>query len=569
MKKEKNENSSKFLNEKIINPNIAYDMDDEEEYNNDFLNIEEDGNIIEKKDDIESSPKIMSKENKISEEEEEKPLIQKMTNNYSNVPVEKLSSIKLIKCKIHNKDYLKLNKNNFGIICQKCIDNGNESQLIIINEFDSDEYKYNCYKHYESKGSFYCEECKTFICKMCFAEEHRRHKCHLPEIIKKEFTQNIEECIDYSSKLSPILNDNINNITKIFENIKKQKKDIMVIPQNTLKIISNNNYNEINSLQNKIFEKFLGLDKEVNENYVSFNIIKDKTQKYLEQLKTINDKINNNENNPKFNLCDYHREQTNLLNEILNYINSSFNFINIRLKNTNNKLEENKEKIENSLNLMNKEISNYEKSCISSILTGRENRSIILRRYHHFSHNEIKYFKNTIISFAANDNIFISGISICGLYKKKKKIKNITNNNDQDIINDEESNNESKVKNEIPIQITISTISNQVEGQKLFTQQSNLSIVKGSDDPAQIINFDKGLKIYKEKLYLIRIENLSENNYIDIWTGSVKTRKKNIQVIQCNNTGIQFVFKQAQGMQTDFEEFENGIIEGILYSTNK
>ena len=153
--------------------------------------------------------------------------------------------------------------------------------------------------------------------------------------------------------------------------------------------------------------------------------------------------------------------------------------------------------------------------------------------------------------------------------KKKKKIKNITNNNDQDIINDEESNNESKVKNEIPIQITISTISNQVEGQKLFTQQSNLSIVKGSDDPAQIINFDKGLKIYKEKLYLIRIENLSENNYIDIWTGSVKTRKKNIQVIQCNNTGIQFVFKQAQGMQTDFEEFENGIIEGILYSTNK
>ena len=42
----------------------------------------------------------MSKENKISEEEEEeKPLIQKMTNNYSNVPVEKLSSIRQLEIK--------------------------------------------------------------------------------------------------------------------------------------------------------------------------------------------------------------------------------------------------------------------------------------------------------------------------------------------------------------------------------------------------------------------------------------------------------------------------------------
>ena len=48
-----------------------------------------------------------------------------------------------------------------------------------------------------------------------------------------------------------------------------------------------------------------------------------------------------------------------------------------------------------------------------------------------------------------------------------------------------------------------------------------------------------------------------------------KNKKKNIQIIKCNNTGIQFVFKQTQGIQTDFEEFENGIIEGILYSSYK
>ena len=111
---------------------------------------------------------------------------------------------------------------------------------------------------------------------------------------------------------------------------------------------------------------------------------------------------------------------------------------------------------------------------------------------------------------------------------------------------------------------------NQVEGEKLFNQKCELTGVRGSEEPSIIINFEKGIKISKEKLYLIKVENLSDNNYIDIWTGSVgKIKKKNIQVIRCHNTGIQFLFKQAEGIQTDFDEFENGIIEGVLYSTNK
>ena len=68
---------------------------------------------------------------------------------------------------------------------------------------------------------------------------------------------------------------------------------------------------------------------------------------------------------------------------------------------------------------------------------------------------------------------------------------------------------------------------------------------------------------------MIKVENISENNYIDLWTGSVgKNTRKNIQVIRCHNTGIQFLFKQAEGIQTDFDEFDQGIIEGVLYSKN-
>jgi len=48
-----------------------------------------------------------------------------------------------------------------------------------------------------------------------------------------------------------------------------------------------------------------------------------------------------------------------------------------------------------------------------------------------------------------------------------------------------------------------------------------------------------------------------------------KLRKKNVQVMRCHNTGIQFLFKQLEGIQSDFDEFDQGIIEGVLYSKNK
>ena len=50
----------------------------------------------------------------------------------------------------------------------------------------------------------------------------------------------------------------------------------MKIPQNTLKIISLNNDNQIELLKNKINEKFMGIDHDVNDDYFMFNGIKKK-----------------------------------------------------------------------------------------------------------------------------------------------------------------------------------------------------------------------------------------------------------------------------------------------------
>ena len=521
---------------------------------------------------------IQLEENEKKYYEEDNNLLESQNNH------QKLSSIKLAKCKKHGKSFLKINPTNFEIVCEKCIEEGNTSQLKIINNFkktinisdenDEEKSKFNCFEHKNEKGSFYCEDCKQFVCNMCFADVHREHKCHLPKIITNEFINTLNEEIDNSNKLRPILDDSINDIKKIYDNLKNRKVDTMKIPQNTLKIISVNNDNQIELLKKKVNETFIGIDNDVNDDILTYNGIKEKNKKFLEILKIISAKIDSKKNN--FDLCGYHKRKTEILKEIDNFIKTSFNFINVRLTNTNLKYVQNKEKIENSLNIMNKEISNYEKSCISSISTGRENRDIVLLRYVRFVHREIKYFKYSLVGFASDDNIFLTGLVLCGLYIKRNKNKNSINNGDSN--NNEnnsttnENNNEDlniSQKIKIPIQITILTMVNQAEGEKLFSQNFELFGVK-KEEPYVTINFEKGVKIKKEKLYLIKIENLSDNNYIDLWTGCIgKDNKKKLQVIRCHNTGIQFVFKQTEGIQTDFDEFEQGIIDGVLYSTNK
>ena len=620
MKKEPQEKRFlQILQEKIFNLESGYEIDkenlnpeelsqknktEENADNINDININEEKEHSEKADSFKQIPKNNIKlkeslkvplEHQNNDEEiphivnSDKKIIIPINNEY----LQKYTSIQFALCQDHGKAFLKIDPTNFEIVCEKCIEEGKISQLEILNDLNnidkskSDNYDdteeeekvFNCFEHQNMKGSFYCEDCKQFVCKMCFADIHREHKCHLPKVIKTEFFKYLKDEINNANNLRPMLDDSINDIKKIYDNLKKQKDDLIKIPQNTLKVISLNNDNQIELLKNKTNEKFMGIDRDVNDDYFTFNGIKEKNKKFLEILKNISNEMNMKENN--FELCGYHKEKMKLFKEINNFINSSFNFINNKLNNTNLKYIENKEKIENSLNLMNKEISNYEKSCISSISTGRENRAIILLRYVRFVHREIKYFKNTLIAFASNDNIFLTGLVLCGLYIKRKKNKNKNiNNNNLEVRDDNNDNNESSNNNEIeqnenkkiniPIQISVYTMVKKAEGDLLFTQKSDLYGVKSDDEPCVIINFDKGIKIKKEKVYLIKVENLSEDNYTDLWTGSVgKVTRKNLQIIKCHNSGIQFLFQQAEGIETDFDEFEQGIIDGVLYSRNQ
>ena len=476
-----------------------------------------------------------------------------------------------IYCSLHETNYLKFDSNTFKIICTKCIEEEKENHIQFSNtnknlkkekKKNFDEETITCIKHNNKKGSFYCDQCKEFICKFCFAEEHRMHKCHLPEIISEEFKNYINDSITNAEKLKPVLDNAIDEVSHISSNLKVQKNEIIKVPSTSISNINFNNKKQIEEFLNKFTILLDNLDNDVNNDCERHSKIKDKIQVYIKELDEISKKIKNEDNSlNNFQLCIYHKKSKEKITEIFNFITNSFNFLDNKLVSLIEKCEKTKPTLLNDITLLNKSLSNYENTSMSSILTGQASNSILLRRFLRFIHNEIKYFKNTSLLVKSNSQIFLSGLSICGIYISKKKINNPNNN-----LNTNLSNRGSL---DINVNIFVYDIENGIKGENIFKEDFKIYGITDKNDPSEIINFSKGVKFYAEQNYLISIENFSSDCYCDLWVGNTGIVNQNgEQIIKCHNTNTEFVFKKTKGIQTDFDEFNSGIIEGILYSKN-
>ena len=215
----------------------------------------------------------------------------------------------------------------------------------------------------------------------------------------------------------------------------------------------------------------------------------------------------------------------------------------------------------NDISLLNKSLLNYENTSMSSILTGQASNSILLRRFLRFIHSEIKFFKNTSLIIKSNSQIFLSGLLICGLYINKKKIKDPNNDLNNNLLN--------RDKIDIKINIFPYDIESNNKGELIFNEEAKIYGIIDHKDPTQIVNFSKGVKFLSDKNYLITIENISKDYYCDLWIGNIgNINNKDNQIINCHNTQTEFTFIRSKGIQTDFDEFNSGIIVGVLYSKN-
>ena len=248
------------------------------------------------------------------------------------------------------------------------------------------------------------------------------HKCHLPEIISEEFKNYINDSITNAEKLKPVLDNAIDEVSHISSNLKVQKNEIIKVPSTSISNINFNNKNQIEEFLNKFTILLDNLDNDVNNDCERHSKIKDKIQVYIKELDEISKKIKNEDNSlNNFQLCIYHKKSKEKITEIFNFITNSFNFLDNKLVSLIEKCEKTKPTLLNDITLLNKSLSNYENTSMSSILTGQASNSILLRRFLRFIHNEIKFFKNTSLIVKSNSQIFLSGLSICGIYISKKR----------------------------------------------------------------------------------------------------------------------------------------------------
>ena len=518
-------------------------------------------------DEIKPPPK-KEESNIINKQKEAKEKInEKLDKKASSI----LYSINNIKCKKHGVAFLNISNSNYNLVCSKCLEEGNrtfdfEFEDNPINkpteENNIDEFE--CYTHNKNKSSYYCDDCKQFICKLCFAEEHRNHKCHLPEHISKEFKEYIEKTIDNVKELKPVLEGSLEEVKQIYTRLKDQKDDTLKIPEETIENIRIKNEAQMTVFNQRFESKMNGVDKEIEDDTARHNKIKEKTIKYLQDFEEYNKSIKNEDK--KFSnekICQYHKNHLDKFKEISEFISNSLNFLNNKLQNTINNAKHSKTKLLNDIQLLNKSITMYENCTSSSILTGQANNSILLRRFLRFIHNDVKYFKITSLIVKVNSPIFLTGLSVCGLYIPNKKAAEPNFSNEPEI--------------SLNIVVSILEENNNQGWNKILSEKAMLLPIRDKYDPSNIINFTKGVKLIQNKKYLITIENNSNVTYCDLWVGGVKEKKvketdiekrkkEDDYVLRCHNTNIYFSFSQTKDIQTDFDEFTTGIIEGILFS---
>ena len=421
----------------------------------------------------------------------------------------------------------------------------------------------------ENKPYYFCEACQDFICYKCLMQrmneqtDKSRHYYHDVESVNYEsnsFNDDIKLNLETIKKIDFSLDYLIKNEkTKAETVIEKLKDESRVDLANYIKNI-NKNISLLFSENNKIlYSKYMqntfnGSDNTIKEIKLSNVSTKSKIEEILEELNHIKISMNNKDitNEEK---CELHQKQLELLqiansllqkgNRILQQSREELNYLNN--ENTKKKFED-----EDSLSI--KVLFDNEKSLLQNVLnTSKKQGSYKLNRFVTYKHQGLKYFGVSSLELTCEKDIILCGLFLCGKYLSSKIIKK----NDYSTIPMDQ-------RGFLNINIKVYE-KNKKEA--LIDEDKKLYEVINVNDPIVDIIFEKGVKMKKDVKYIIVVENLEKEKFSDIWIGNILNKNANISkdTIRCNSSGINFTFYISQDFNSDFSEFDQGIIEGILY----
>jgi len=521
-----------------------------------------------------------------------------------------------ISCKLHGKKYLVVDTLSFKLMCKICSDsNGNKteknnittdeamnSNLEITNIDNSSEEEHDdieCDLHPNLKGSFYCDDCKIFLCKSCFSKEHRLHNSNLPEEIAKSFKYSLGEFSNTIFSLEPKIINSIKTISDL-------EAKIIAIRESSIKRIEDIKIN-IKNLSNKKAEMFFeeyknsmqNVDTDTNNVLLRLDALNKKIINTLEELINYKNRVNevnkSNNNNYFYDFCEKKKQKKELFKQAKKIFYDSKTLINYIFDDIVKIAKKKISEFDFLIQMFNKKLNLYRNSVINSLQRGISSFSFKIKRFTKFSKAGIKYFKCSSLIFKSYSAISVVGLSVCGLVKRiikseisfkenKNNINNsynphtnhiptlIDNHTNRNLASSKIDDVESSLKDRarLPIKIILkeSLSDDYLKYEKIFEEDFLLFDILNPFDPTNTFYLKKSINIKPERLYIISVINLDKETYVEIWNGEVPKifQKEESQSIECNTNHLKFTFNIAEGIESDFSEFDSGIIADVLYS---
>ena len=482
------------------------------------------------------------------------------------------SLLKRVRCSIHHgqqPNYLTIDPKTFQVICSLCGKEGLKSKkknLIIVDPNLSDaeekiddknipmpedeETNHFCFKHKNEPSLFYCEECSQFICKTCFATDHRNHSSSTFDLIADVIKEKVNKLYEDLENLNKALEDNnaaLEEKNKYFEDKKLNfKTNLESVNQHITKALED----KASEYNNQIETFFNGVDKEVELNLNKLEIKRKTANKMYEEFKKMQNEIE--EINDDHKICLYKKEKDDIIKENRKFLFDIKNFLQEQLTQTKERVEKEESNFKEKCESLKKNMDIYESSVISTMKSGIPNVCSRIRRLCKYSLDKSKYFKKDSLCMIVSQSINLTGFAICGLFHEADQpIQSYKINLKLYEVSDINNFNKDS-KEMLSIDVDIPSITNYI-------------------DPVYQFYLDNSYLLNKDKFYFIILSNLSEDTFINTWSGSIYKDKNAVtttptNVIISNNENIKFTFLNAFGIESDFNEFSNGIISDIIYS---
>ena len=505
---------------------------------------------------------------------EEKNKINMKDNNSETSEISRSKYISadkaLIKCKLHGTQHLIIDSKKFKVECLKCLDHGernhnleiNEANFSIASNEEQEEEEMNlegleCHIHPEIMSDFYCDDCKVFLCKVCFTNQHRMHSSNILSEIAEKYKLSLKDLIKSINELKPKLEESSKHIGEIGKQIKGLRyNSIDTIDISCNKIISmiNNKYQNFISQFDAIF---MGNDLETESVVNRLESLHKIICKYMTDITDILNTITMKSKN--IEICKYIISKHSRIEEIKSTIEGKRNFLFYKVNDTKNKVQTKFEEFDRLIQNVKKQIKIYQTSVLSSINTGISSSSLRLRRFCNMKYIT-KYFKTSSVECKFSGTICLVGLGLCGLYYNNYEENGKINEKKLELLK----------KNKSPIEISIKEIKDPRENllENLLSEEHNISSIINSSDPVISIYFNKAVILKEDRKYLITCTNLNKDVLIPRWYGEVnkKLLKNKSQFVLCNTSGIGFTFSEAEGIESDFDEYYSGIIAEFIFS---